>query len=67
MVPPLSWVDWPPLSWGESLPLLHELETGDEEGAEDDEEDDGESSSLTPIVTVGTLETVRQGIDFPSL
>ena len=56
----------PPLSWGELLLLLDELEASDEE-EEEDEDDDDETSTSTPIVTVGTLETVRHGIDYPSL
>ena len=61
LVPSLSWDDWPPVSRGVSSPL--------EELEEDDEEDEEEeaSSSLTPTVTVGTLEIVWHGICLPSL
>ena len=62
LVPLLSWDDWPPLSHGVSSPLLEELEEDDEE----DEEEDA-SSSLTPMVTVGTLEIVRHGISLSPL
>ena len=57
----------PPLSRGEEVLLAELLDELDEEEEEDDDDDDfcEDSSSLIPMVTVGTLEMVLQGIQRP--